>query len=52
MVKVEPLSGEVLRERGGGEVPLSFAMLNTNKRGITINSKRKQGKGTTDKISG
>ena len=37
VVKVEPLSGEVLRERGGGEVPLSFAMLNTNKRGITIN---------------
>jgi len=44
VVKVEPLSGEVLRERGGGEVPLSFAMLNTNKRGITINLKESKGK--------
>ena len=44
VVKVEPLSGEVLRDRGGGEVPLSFAMLNTNKRGITINLKECKGK--------
>jgi CoA:oxalate CoA-transferase len=44
VVKVEPLHGEVLRQRGGGEVPLSFAMLNTNKRGIAINLKDQTGK--------
>ena len=44
VVKVEPLSGEILRERGGGEVPLSFAMLNTNKRGITIDLKESKGR--------
>ena len=44
VVKVEPLTGEVLRQRGGGEVPLSFAMLNTNKRGIAIDLKNSAGK--------
>jgi CoA:oxalate CoA-transferase len=45
VVKVEPLDGEALRKRGGGMgVPLSFAALNTNKRGIAINLKAERGK--------
>ena len=44
VIKVEPLSGEVLRQRGGGQVPLSFSMLNTNKRGIAIDLKKNEGK--------
>ncbi|MDA1309789.1 MAG: CoA transferase [Proteobacteria bacterium] len=44
VVKVEPLQGEVLRQRGGGSVPLSFAMLNTNKRGLAIDLKHADGK--------
>ena len=34
----------MLRQRGGGVIPLSFAMLNTNKRGIAINLKQDKGK--------
>ncbi len=44
VVKVEPLEGEALRKRGGLGVPLSFAALNTNKRGIAINLKADEGK--------
>ncbi len=44
VVKVEPLKGEVLRQRGGGSVPVSFAMLNTNKRGLAIDLKNEKGK--------
>lgn len=44
VVKVEPLKGEVLRQRGGGSVPVSFAMLNTNKRGLAIDLKHEKGK--------
>lgn len=45
VVKVEPLGGEALRQRGGGlGVPLSFAALNTNKRGIAIDLKAERGK--------
>ena len=44
VVKVEPLQGEVLRQRGGGSVPLSFAMLNSNKRGLSIDLKHADGK--------
>ncbi len=44
VIKLEPLHGEILRQRGGGVVPLSFAMLNTNKRGIAINLKDQIGK--------
>jgi CoA:oxalate CoA-transferase len=34
----------VLRQRGGGSIPLSFAMLNTNKRGLAIDLKNREGK--------
>lgn len=44
VVKIEPLEGEALRKRGGLGVPLSFAALNTNKRGIAINLKAEAGK--------
>ena len=44
VVKVEPLDGEALRKRGGLGVPLSFAALNTNKRGIAIDLKAERGK--------
>ncbi len=45
VVKIEPLDGEALRKRGGGmNLPLSFAMLNTNKRGLAIDLKAERGK--------
>jgi CoA:oxalate CoA-transferase len=45
VVKIEPPDGEALRKRGGGlGLPLSFAMLNTNKRGICLNLKDERGR--------
>lgn len=44
VVKVEPPAGDPLRQRGGGEVPFSFTMLNTNKRGMVIDLKQQAGK--------
>ncbi len=44
VVKVEPPGGEALRKRGGLGVPMSFAMLNTNKRGLVIDLKHPCGK--------
>lgn len=44
VVKVEPPGGEALRKRGGLGVPMSFAMLNTNKRGLVIDLKHPRGK--------
>ena len=45
VVKVEPLGGEVLRQRGGGlGVPFSLSMLNTRKSGIAIDLKHPEGK--------
>ena len=44
VVKVEPPGGEALRKRGGLGVPMSFAMLNTNKRGLIIDLKHPRGK--------
>jgi crotonobetainyl-CoA:carnitine CoA-transferase CaiB-like acyl-CoA transferase len=44
VVKVEPPGGEALRKRGGLGVPMSFAMLNTNKRGLVLDLKHPRGK--------
>jgi CoA:oxalate CoA-transferase len=46
VIKVEPPHGEPLRQRvpPGRTSTLSFAMLNNNKRGITINLKSERGK--------
>lgn len=45
VIKVEPLTGENLRSRGGlGGVDLPFAMLNSNKLPVTLNLKHEKGK--------
>ena len=45
VVKVEPLGGEVLRKRGGGlGTPFSLVILNTNKRGLSVDLKHPDGK--------
>jgi formyl-CoA transferase len=44
VIKVEPLAGERLRGAGGAKTPLSFAMLNSNKRSITLNLRDEEGK--------
>ena len=44
VIKVEPVAGERLRGAGGAKTPLSFAMLNSNKKSITLNLQDEQGK--------
>jgi crotonobetainyl-CoA:carnitine CoA-transferase CaiB-like acyl-CoA transferase len=44
VVKVEPPGGERMRQGGGAKTPLSFAMLNSNKRSITLDLKNPRGK--------
>jgi CoA:oxalate CoA-transferase len=45
VIKVEPHGGEHLRSRGDmGGAALPFAMLNSNKRAVTLNLKTRQGK--------
>jgi formyl-CoA transferase len=45
VIKVEPFQGEHLRSRGDvGGASLSFAMLNSNKKSITLNLKTEQGR--------
>ena len=44
VIKVEPLAGERLRGAGGAKTPLSFAMLNSNKKSITLNLRAEEGK--------
>lgn len=44
VVKVEPHTGERLRRGGGQETPLAFAMLNSNKRSLTLDLKHERGK--------
>jgi crotonobetainyl-CoA:carnitine CoA-transferase CaiB-like acyl-CoA transferase len=44
VVKVEPPGGERLRGVGGAETPLSFAMLNSSKKGVTLDVKHPKGK--------
>jgi len=44
VIKVEPTNGERLRGAGGEKTPLSFAMLNSNKKSITLNLREEDGK--------
>ena len=44
VIKVEPINGERLRGAGGAKTPLSFAMLNSNKKSITLNLRDEAGK--------
>lgn len=44
VVKVEPPEGDRLRQGGGAKTPLSFAMLNSNKRSLTLDLKKPRGK--------
>jgi CoA:oxalate CoA-transferase len=46
VIKIEPLAGEPLRRRAqpGTSATLPFAMLNQNKRAVTLNLKHKQGR--------
>ncbi len=44
VVKVEPRSGERLRGAGGSRTPMAFAMLNSNKKSITLDLKHSRGK--------
>ena len=45
VIKVEPLNGEPLRRRGAvGEILLPFALLNANKRAVTLNLKHERGR--------
>jgi len=47
VIKVEPLTGENLRSRGDlGGVAYPFAMLNSNKKPVTLNLKAEEGKET------
>ncbi len=43
VVKVEPPGGERMRGAGGERTPMAFAMLNSNKRSLTLNLKTEQG---------
>jgi crotonobetainyl-CoA:carnitine CoA-transferase CaiB-like acyl-CoA transferase len=43
VIKVEPVAGERLRGPGGPRTPLSFAMLNSNKKSITLNLQTEEG---------
>lgn len=44
VVKVEPPGGERLRQGSGADTTLSFAMLNSNKRSLTLDLKHPRGK--------
>ena len=44
VVKVEPPGGERLRGLGGDTTPLSFAMLNSNKKSVSLDLKQPEGK--------
>jgi crotonobetainyl-CoA:carnitine CoA-transferase CaiB-like acyl-CoA transferase len=44
VIKIEPPGGERLRGAGGERTPMSFAMLNSNKKSLTLNLKAEQGK--------
>ncbi len=44
VIKVEPPGGERLRGHGGPKTSLAFAMLNSNKKSVTLNLKHIEGK--------
>ncbi len=50
VIKVEPLEGERLRGAGGARTPLSFAMLNSNKKSVTLNLREEEGKALLRKL--
>lgn len=50
VIKVEPPGGERLRGRGGAQTPLSFVMLNSNKRGVTLDLKSRDGKNILERL--
>ncbi len=43
VIKIEPLGGERMRGAGGSRTPMAFAMLNSNKRSVTLNIKDAKG---------
>ncbi len=43
VVKVEPRGGERLRGAGGSRTPMAFAMLNSNKKSVTLDLKHARG---------
>ena len=50
VIKVEPIGGEHLRGHGGTPTPMAFMMLNSNKKCVTLNLKKKQGKEILGKL--
>ncbi len=44
VVKIEPIGGERTRRGGGADTPLAFAMLNGNKRSLTLDLKGARGR--------
>ncbi|MGY9057458.1 MAG: CaiB/BaiF CoA transferase family protein [Alphaproteobacteria bacterium] len=44
VIKIEPLGGERTRRGGGENTPLAFAMLNSNKKSLTLDLKSARGK--------
>ena len=44
VIKVEPLAGERIRQPRGGDPSLAFAMMNANKKGVTLDLKQPRGR--------
>lgn len=51
VVKVEAHTGDRIRRNGGTETPLAFAMLNSNKKCITLDLKHPKGKALLKKMA-